>query len=283
MLVRKEALGAIMTNSADAIELPATGGFLRGLGIQLCVLYALMIREMMMRYGRNNIGFLWLVLEPMILCVGVIGLRWLIQAHQEHGVSLVALILSGYMPLTLWRHLTNKSAFLLRRSMAMLFHHQVTILDAWLTAMTLEFIGCTLAFIVNYAALLFIGAVDPIHDYGLVVCGWCLMALLAASVGAAIAVLTELYETSERFIQPMQYLILPVSGFLFMVDWLPDNAQKLAWYMPMIHAFEMIRDGFFGDAVQTHHTAAYPLIFSLVLFAIFIPMIDKVRDHIHYG
>ena len=49
--------------------------FLTGLRIQSRGVNALMIRELMMRYGRGNIGFLWLVLEPMILCAGGMAAR----------------------------------------------------------------------------------------------------------------------------------------------------------------------------------------------------------------
>ena len=91
---------------------PSPADYWRGLKVQARVVNALMIRELMMRYGRANIGFLWLILEPMILCGGVIGLRWFIQSHEEHGISLVAFLLSGYMPLTLWRHLTNSRGLL---------------------------------------------------------------------------------------------------------------------------------------------------------------------------
>jgi capsular polysaccharide transport system permease protein len=131
--------------------------------------------------------------------------------------------------------------------------------------------------------LLLIGVVDPIQNYGLVIAGWCLMGILALGVGAVIAVVSEKYEAAERFIQPFQYLILPISGFFFMVDWLPDSIQKLAWYMPMIHCFELTRDGFFGDTVPTHYTVAYPLIIAIVLLGIFVPMFEKVRDSIVYG
>jgi capsular polysaccharide transport system permease protein len=162
---------------------PSLADYWRGLKVQARVLNALMIRELMMRYGRGNIGFLWLIVEPMILCAGVIGLRWLIQGHQEHGVPLVALLLSGYMPLTLWRHITNRGIFLLRRNIGMLYHTNITMLDAFVMSMCLEFAGCTFAFMVNYAALLLIGVVDPIHDYGLVIGGWCLMGILALRGG----------------------------------------------------------------------------------------------------
>ena len=257
-----------------------SGDFGRGLAVQGRVLHALIIRELMMRYGRGNIGFLWLILEPMILCVGVIGLRYLIQAHQEHGVSLVGLLLSGYMPLTLWRHLTNRGVHLARKNIGMLYHRDITLVDTFLMTMALEFMGCTVAFAVNYAALVAIDAIDPIVDYGLVCGGWLAMGLLAVSVGAMIAVLTEYYETAERFIQPIQYLILPVSGFLFMVDWLPTEVQKIAWYMPMIHCFEMVRAGFFGESVITHYDIWYPLAVGGVVLAIYVPMIERTRDRL---
>jgi capsular polysaccharide transport system permease protein len=260
---------------------PSLRDFFVGVGIQFRVLHALLIRELMTRYGRSNIGFLWLILEPMILCAGVIGLRWLVQAHKENGISLVALLLSGYMPLTLWRHITNKSLFILRRNMGMLYHRHVTLMDAFVTTMVLEFIGCTLAFIVNYFALLLLGVLDPIQDYGLVIEGWCLMGFLSLGVGSAIAVLVELYEAAERFIQPMQYLILPVSGFLYMADWLPERVRDLALCIPLLHCFEITRHGFFGETVPTHYTVAYPLLFSTVLLAIFLPRFEKVRDVIH--
>jgi capsular polysaccharide transport system permease protein len=258
-------------------------GLWRGVKVQARVLRALMIRELMMRYGRGNIGFLWLVLEPMLLCAGVVGLRWMIQAHMDNGVPLVALVLSGYMPLTLWRHLTNKSVFILRRNMGMLYHRNLTILDVFMMTMILEFIGCTFAYMVNYFALLLIGVLDPIRDYGLVIAGWCLMGILALGVGSMIAVLTEQYEAAERFIQPIQYLILPISGFLFMADWLPDSVRKLALYFPMLHCFEITRDGFFGETIPTHYSAAYPFLVGVVLLAIFLPRFEKVRDIIHYG
>src|SRR5262245_54023087 len=79
----------------------------RGLAVQARCLKALMIRDMMMRYGRANIGFLWVILEPMILTAGVMAIWSLIRPPYEHGVQIVAIVLTGYMPLTLWRHIAN--------------------------------------------------------------------------------------------------------------------------------------------------------------------------------
>jgi capsular polysaccharide transport system permease protein len=243
-------------------------------------MHALFVRELMLRYGRGNIGFLWLVLEPMILCLGVVGIRYVIQAHLEHGVSLVGFLLSGYMPLTLWRHLTNRGVHLASLSGPMLYHHEITLVDIFFTTMIMEFVGCSVAFTVNYLALYAIGAIDPIVDYGLVCIGWATMGVLASGFAAIFMVLTEVFDVAERFVQPVQYLLLPISGFLFMVDWLPDDVQYYAWFMPMVHCYEVIRAGFFGPTVQTYYDLWYPLAVGGVAFAVAVPMIERLRDRL---
>jgi capsular polysaccharide transport system permease protein len=257
---------------------PSFRNFFAGLGVQLRVWHALLIRELMMRYGRNNIGFLWLVLEPMILCAGVVAVRWIIQGHEEHGVPLVAMLLSGYMPLTLWRHLTGKSVFMIRRNMGIMYHRTITALDIFIVTMALEFIGCTFAYAVNYFAFILIGVLDPIRDYGYVIAGWLLMGLLAVGVASMFALLVERYEASERFIAPAQYLILPISGMFYMADWLPESVRDWALYIPLLHCFEITRHGFFGEIVPTHYTAAYPALIGVALLAIFLPQFEKARD-----
>jgi capsular polysaccharide transport system permease protein len=44
---------------------------LHSLGIQRRVLYALLMREIITRFGRENLGVLWLVAEPMLFTLGV--------------------------------------------------------------------------------------------------------------------------------------------------------------------------------------------------------------------
>ena len=50
---------------------PRRGQMREGLRIQARVIGALMMRELHTRYGRENIGYLWLILEPMFLATAV--------------------------------------------------------------------------------------------------------------------------------------------------------------------------------------------------------------------
>jgi len=48
--------------------------FLRSLVIQTRVIGALVMREIITRYGRHNIGFMWVFVEPMMFTGGVLGM-----------------------------------------------------------------------------------------------------------------------------------------------------------------------------------------------------------------
>ena len=60
--------------------------FLRSLTIQGRVMHALMMREVITRFGRDNLGVLWVVAEPMIFTLGITAL-WTL-AGLNHGSSL---------------------------------------------------------------------------------------------------------------------------------------------------------------------------------------------------
>lgn len=269
-----------MPRSAD-IEDSSFGELVAGLKIQFRCLYALLIREMMMRYGRDNLGFLWMILEPMLLCVGVMITWSMLRSSKEHGITLLVLILTGYMPLTMWRHLTSYSIIPFKRSMGVLYHRHISLLDVFLSRMFLEFLGSTTAFVIVAGTLVVTGMIDPPHDVGLVIAGWCLMGLFGFGVASVIAIVTERFELSERFVPVFQYLQLPVSGVFFLVDWLPSYAQDLIWYNPSVHCYEMIRGGYIGPSLTVYYAAWYPAVWGIALFMFGLYFIESMRDHLH--
>jgi capsular polysaccharide transport system permease protein len=255
--------------------------FAAGIKVQFRCLRALMIREMMMRYGRDSLGFVWVFIEPMILCVGVMILWSLVRDPFEHGLPVAAFVFTGYMPLTLWRHITNKSVRVFRLNSNLLYHRHVSLLDVLFTGIVLEFAGTTTALFLVGATLVTTGAMDPPHDIGLIVAGWTLMGLLSAGFAAGLAIVTDTFEIAEKFIQPAQYLMLPLCGFLFMVDWLPTFAQHVAWYVPTVHCYEMIRSGFFGGTIDTYYSPWYPAVWGIGMLAASVGFMDRVRDYIY--
>lgn len=256
-----------------------SSSFHKGWRVQGRTIQALLVREMMMRYGRDNIGFAWVVLEPMILTVGVMFI-WSVMGHENQGVKVVEVVLTGYMPLTLWRHLTNAVIGMFRNSVGSLYHRQITLLDLVFARQGLEIIGTTAALLVVYTSLSIFGIIDGYHRLDLILLGWGMMAWIGFAFGALLACWTERWEVAERFVQPLQYLNIPISGCFFFVDWLPHWAQGAIQWHPLVHCYEVFRAGYFGEAIRTHYNLEYFATVTFIMTFLAFRSIQRIRPHV---
>jgi len=267
---------AVIERSAGARR----ASFLRSLAIQSRTMSALAVRFMMTRYGRENIGFLWVILEPMLLCVGVMALWSALKGGYEHGVQIIAIVFTGYMPLTLQRHLSSAGIFILRSSKNTLIHRNVTYFDNLISRLSMEFVATSTAASIIYIVLIVTRLIEPAHDFGMILIGWLLMGCIASAMGCLYAGISELSEVVEKFMPAFNYLMLPLSGCFFMVDWLPFKAQQLVLYIPLVHAFEAIRAGMFGPSIITHYSLFYGFSCAVVMASVGFMLITWVRDRV---
>src|SRR5512136_516731 len=111
---------------------------LRSFRIQLRVIGALLMREILTRYGRHNIGFLWLFVEPMLFTLGVTALWTLAKAHQVSRIPIVAFAITGYSSVLLWRNMPGRCVSAIEPNLALLYHRNVKIIDVFAARLILE-------------------------------------------------------------------------------------------------------------------------------------------------
>ena len=244
-------------------------------------LFALLMREIISRYGRTNIAFLWLIVEPLILCTGVM-IVWSFIRHDSHGIPLVAFIVSGYMPLTLWRHISSHAVTCIRHNTPLYYHQSVRPLDVLFSSTMLEFLGTSMALIVVVTTLRFAGLLEPIARIDLLLAGWLFMAWLSFGIGTILAALAEQFDFVEKLVSPFQYLMLPISGCFFMVAWLPTWTQTLALYVPTVHCYEMFRAGLLGESVETHYSFTFLTLVCAATTAIGLTMMRRAAQEMRF-
>lgn len=244
------------------------------------VLKALVLRELMTRFGRTHGGFLWLILEPLILTTLII-IWWSIAfGSTKQGVAIVPLALSGYSLITLWRHIVSRFIHCFRHNASLMFHRNVKPMDTILGRFFLETTGALISFFIAYTFLYFFDQIGPIYDIFLLLAGWYLLALLSFSVALSIAALCELWEPAEKFVQPILYVTLPLTGLFFMVSWLPSDYRSLALTSPLVHTFEMFRGGLIGPSVQVYFYTDYVAYCIVFLAAFGFLLMRKAEAHI---
>ena len=231
--------------------------FLESLRIQLRVIGALLMREIVTRYGRDNLGFLWLFVEPMMFTLGVTALWAGAGLHHGTGLPIVAFAVTGYSSVLLWRNCATRCSMAIPPNMGLLFHRNVRVLDLFVARILLEVAGATISFLVLSIIWTSLGWMEPPSDILLVVLAWGMLAWLGASLALLVGGGTAHSDLIERIWHPIAYLLFPLSGAAFMVDWVPTRFQQIVLWVPMVHGVEMLRDGYFGSAVHTHYNPQY--------------------------
>ncbi|WP_165933709.1 ABC transporter permease [Aquabacter spiritensis] len=251
-----------------------------GFARQRNIFRALLIRDLMTRFRREGLGFAWLVLEPALLIVIVIGI-WSVQyGSTSHGVGIVPMVLTGYGFLTVWRHILGRSNFALRGSIDLKYHREVQYGDIILSRYLLEIGGTFLAFWTVYLACMLLGMTEPIQDLFTFCLAWVLMAAFSIGFGLNIVAITELWETSERFIPPLMYATLPFTGVFFLVEWLPQRAQDVVVWSPLVNAVELLRAGYWGQSFVSHADIGYLTRASIITLAIGLGLMEVAKRRI---
>ncbi|WP_299175232.1 ABC transporter permease [uncultured Brevundimonas sp.] len=246
----------------------------------LRIIASLMMREVITRFGREGLGFAWLIAEPLLFCFGVMGLWSLTKPAYEHGVRLAPFVMTAYMSLILCRHLIGFLSGALQANMGLLYHRQISPLHIFTARIVMELGGATAAFAVVYAVLFAIGEVRLPYDYMLLYAGWFILAWVAAGFALVLAGLAMRFDVFERFIGLISYLLIPLSGAFTMVAWAPPAVQKFLLYIPFVHPIEMVRAAVFGEFVETHYNAIYAVAWGTVFNIIGLALVLSSREKI---
>lgn len=248
-----------------------------GWRIQVRVIHALTIRELTTRFGRENIGFLWIMVEPLLFA-GLVALAWrLMKGPEEHGISIIAFVITGYIPITLFRHGVFRSVAVFVANSSLLYHRQIKILDFVLVRFLIEMLGGMMAYVFIATILIAFGEFPVPENIGLLIAGWFLYALVSFSICLVVAPLSEMSEVMEKFIPVTTYIMIPFSGLFTMASWLTPTMRDYLLWSPFVNAMELMREGIWGSKVTAYYNVWNPIIFSVILMVIGLAMCRNAR------
>ena len=249
----------------------------QSLNIQKNVIGALLMREIITRYGRNNIGFLWLIVEPLLVTL-IIALMWGVRGKANSGINIYAFMLTGYPLMMMWRQAANRCIGAISANQGLLYHRNIRVFDVYLARVLLEVLGASMALIVLMAGFYVLGMIKAPSNMLYMTMAWVLMAWFGLGLGFTIGVLSHISDFFKRVWQALSMALMFVSGAFYLVDSLPTVAQKIALKIPMVHGTEMLRHGYFGDAIRTHESIGFIVVVNLILTLVGMVLIQRFRN-----
>ena len=233
------------------------GSFLAGLAVQSRVIGALMMRELHTRYGRENVGYLWMVGEPMLLAT-VIGLLHQ-TSHTQYGGDIKPLPFAvlGYTIFILFRGIVNRSEGGIEANAPLLYHRMVTVFDIIVARALLEVAGIFLTFTVLMTLIVGIGyaqlPVRPLYVLG----AWGFMFWYSIAHSFLITAISYENRTIGRLVHPYSYFMVGLSGAFIQIEWLPHPFREIMQWIPMTSIFELARYGQFRSGSLTYFHGMY--------------------------
>lgn len=248
-----------------------------GLRVQVKVIQALTSRELMTRFGRQNIGFLWIMVEPLLFA-GLVGVLWsFIKAPVDNAIPVLAFAVTGYVPLTFLRNSFGRSGSIFVANSALLFHRQIKVLDFIFVRVQIEAIGAMMAYFFAVIVLGFFGFFPIPADVGAWILGWAIYVFFVLAMCTVLAPLSEVSEVVEKLVPISVYIAIPFSGVFNMASWLPVGMREALMWSPLVSGMELMRYGLFGDVVTPYYDLPKALGVSLVCLMVGLILTRRVR------
>lgn len=259
---------------------PSKDSFYHQLTLQMDVVGALIMRELHTRFGRTNIGYLWLIGEPLLLATVIGSLHAFQPGHFGSSIPPVPMSVLGYCVFIIFRGVINRSESLIDSSMPLMYHRMISVLNLSIARLVIEAAGCFCSLCILMGLVILIGygslPVRPLYLFAGI--GW--MIWLSFAVGLNVTAYTFERPVAQRLVHPMTYFSMPLSGAFVATEWLPIWLHDFFDWNPMAGLFEYARYGMFESASDKHLFPGYISAWCAFLTYTGLIGIRRVRNHL---
>jgi ABC-2 type transport system permease protein len=209
-------------------------------------------RDLKVRYASSALGYLWSVLEPLLLA----GIYWFIFTQiftRSVGAEpYIVFLLAGLLPWTWFNGAVTDAARALHTEAKLVRSTNVP-REVWVIRVVLsKGVEFLLSLPVLFLfALIYSAQVD--WHLILLIPGVLLMATLSLGIGLLLAPLVVLVRDLERIVRIALRLGFYASPVIFAVQDVPEPWDAVFAFNPLAGIFELCRAGFFPGAVEWSH------------------------------
>jgi len=255
-----------------------SGGVGSALATQGAVLKALIMRELHVRFGRDNIGYLWLIGEPMMLATVISSVHYIADA--EHGSTTLApfpFTLVGYCLFIIFRGMFNRAEGAVEGNNSLFYHKMITPLDIMIAKGVIECLGCVSSLIILLAIGCLLDIAEPPARPLYLILGTLLITWWSFALSLIISGLTYGSHSLGRFVHPVSYFMVPLSGAFWTMSFLPLKFREAMAWNPMVTMFEIARYGQFRWASDKYMYPEYAIAVCASLTYIGLVLIRRLK------
>jgi len=235
---------------------------------QIHVIRALLNREIATRFGKYQLGFLWMLLEPLLATLLLGLLIGQIAGRTIPEIPYVFFLLNGRIMLQLFQGSLSAGVNTVQSNQGLLVYKTVRPLDPFIARFIFQLLSNSLSFILFCLISMWMGIeLSLYHLHTLLACGF-ITWIFGCGMGLIFGVAAAHYKEMEKVVMIIQMPLIFVSAIFTPLVALPKVAQGIMLYNPLVHTVEQSRRAMFPfyDAGATNFI--FPTMVALTSLAI---------------
>lgn len=231
---------------------------------QILVMRALLGRLVQQRFGEYQLGFLWMILEPL---TGVLIIGLVIGSLAERTVPempYVFFLLNGFMQLQLFTGCLNGGMSAMTSSKGLLVYPSVKPIDPFVARFLFQLVTTLFSYILFCVSAIWLGIDFSLANLGVVLSCYLITWATGSGLGFLLGVAVAHYPDFEKIMNFIQRPLLFVSAVLFPTAALSTEARGWLMWNPLVHTVEQARHALFPFYNPTETNLLYPSICALV-------------------
>ncbi|GED23442.1 ABC transporter permease [Halomonas halmophila] len=246
------------------------------------VWYAMFMREAISRTMTDRMGWFWMIAEPMMFTLIMIGIRGFIRGDRLIvGAEFIPWMIVGMMGFFLVREGMMRALGSIEANQALFAYRQVQPVDPVLVRNFLEVMLRTFIFLIFIIGAFLLG-MSLFPDQALyAMWDWLALWCLGLGLGLIVSVAGSMVPEIAKVVRMLNMPLLILSGVIFPLNNLPHWLLEYVMLNPIVHGLELLRASFFDGYQVIHGTSAtYYWIWALVTLALGLMMQMRFRDRL---
>lgn len=237
------------------------------------VIKALFLREVSTRFGSQNLGYFWAIVEPMAFIMVFVSAKVLIFGTADSGFDFAVFIAVGFLVFNLFRNIVTQNMNAFTANKALFTYKQVHPLDPMIARVVLE----VFIFLIVTIIFIFIGwyfGYDlDVKSFNHIALATLWIVIMSFGWGLLFGVLGYYFTTFKKIISLAMMPLMFLSGLFYSLKDLPKELRDILLYNPVIHFIEMIHGYYFKvlddryvDYMYMTYWTIIPLLIGLILY-----------------
>ncbi|WP_228273458.1 ABC transporter permease [Acinetobacter faecalis] len=212
-----------------------------GLSVMRAAIRALLLRELQTRFGQYRLGYVWVLLEPLLSIGIMIFLFGTVMQRTLPGMEYEIFLLNGIIPFFMFRSGVTQALSATQSNKGLFSYRPVKPIDALLARIFLEFLLKFIAYIFFSLAFLWFGYSISFEDIPALLFYWVLLFVFMMAFGLIFMVIGDFSKEVGKFLSVGFLILYLLSGILYSIHIIPVQYREYLLWNPLIHIIELMR------------------------------------------